>query len=903
MNHGQTTHRRSVPACTPPKAGGPGRPIRRPAAVLLAVLLAGPVQATGQSLEGPGMVPAGLLLRQLDGVKRVLMIGAHPDDEDTAFLTVLARDRGVETAYLSLTRGDGGQNLIGPELFEGLGVIRTGELEAARRLDGGVQFFTRAFDFGYSKTSDESLTFWPHDEVLRDVVWVIRSFRPHVIVSVWTGTTRDGHGQHTASGILAREGFAAAGDPTRYPDQLDAGVEAWAPAKLFQTQRRNPSEATVLLDAGTLDPLLGRSAYQLAMDSRSQHRSQDMGASQPPGPRSTGASLEETRVSGSDNRLWDGIDTTLVGLAGLASDGRAADVRAHLTAYRADLERARAGFGLDRDALSGPLASAVGHLRLARDAAGPDAGLELRNVLDRRIEQATDAWLAAAGVVVDVRAADDLVVPGQTVAVEVQLWNGGTTALADVDAALGIPPGWVGRAITVEGVEPDGSVPPGRLATWQVELEVPATAAPSQPYFLRQPRDGAMYVWPDEPHLWGLPRDPSPVDATLSFSVAAGGSRTLLEAAAPWRYVGVDQARGEFTRPVLVVPAVSARVAPGSLVWPAGRSEPALVTVAVRSEAPDPIEGQVHLEAPEGWRVSPAVHAVSLGGPGAERSVVFEVSPTGVVATGEQFFRAAVTRGADRWDRTVSLIDYEHIDRTVMVEPAQARFTVVPVRVAQGLRVGYVMGTGDDGPEALRQMGAEVTLLDADAVREGAFDAFDVLVLGVRAYETRDDLLASNAQVLDFARAGGTVVLQYNQYQFARGDYAPYPLDIGRPADRVADETAEVRILHPEAPVFTSPNRIGPADFEGWVQERGLYFLGEWDDRYVPLIEMNDPGEEPKHGSLLVAPVGEGLYVYAALSFFRQWSSGVPGAYRLFANIVSLDAGEWARFRAQAAGN
>ena len=289
--------------------------------LLAAVALGGavvPPSLGAQSLEGPGVVSTGLLLRQLDGVKRVLMIAAHPDDEDTAFLTALARDLGAETAYLSITRGDGGQNLIGPELFEGLGVIRTGELEAARRLDGGTQYFTRAFDFGYSKTAEETLRFWTHDEVLRDVVWVIRTFRPHVVVTVWTGTERDGHGQHTASGILAREAFAAAGDPTRYPDQLERGVEAWAPANLFQTERRQIENATVVLDAGRLDPLLGRSTYQLAMDSRSQHRSQDMGAAQPPGPRSTGVSLEESRVGGAPDRLWEGIDTTLVGLAELA---------------------------------------------------------------------------------------------------------------------------------------------------------------------------------------------------------------------------------------------------------------------------------------------------------------------------------------------------------------------------------------------------------------------------------------------------------------------------------------------------------------------------------------------------------------------------------------------------------
>ena len=881
---------------------GAGRAWFKATALALLLVSASGDAVGAQSMEGVGAVPAGLLLRQLDGVKRVLMIGAHPDDEDTAFLTALARHQGAQTAYLSLTRGDGGQNLIGSELWEGLGVVRTGELEAARRLDGGDQFFTRAFDFGYSKTADESLTFWPHDEVLRDVVWVIRSFRPHVIVTVWTGTTRDGHGQHTASGILAREGYEAAADPSRFSDQFDLGVEPWAVAKLLQSERRDIGRATIVLDAGRLDPLLGRSTFQLAMASRSQHRSQDMGSSQPLGPRTTGASVVDSRVGGLPDELWSGIDTTLTGLAdGAPADSRRS-VRGHLSAYRDALARARSSFGLDPRGMAGPLGEAVRHLRQAREAAGPAAGGELARVLERRIERATDAWLAAAGVIVDVRAEDDLIVPGQTVEVALHVWNGGVERLTGVDAALGIPPGWVGRPVSVEGVSTGGAVEPASLATWIVAVDVPPDAEISQPYFLDEPRDGAMYRWPDQPHLWGAPRDPAPVDATVSFGVESVGAVEFAERK-PWRFVGVDQARGEFVKPVLVVPAVSAHVSPGALVWPLDRQDATEVTVTVRSESPAPVRGDVRLAAPAGWRVVPATHTVELGGAGVERSVTFQVEPSAGVQAGEQFFRASVYAGGSVFDQDVAVVDYDHIERTIMLAPAEARFTVVPVRVAEGRRVGYVMGTGDAGPEALRQMGADVTLLGPAELATVSPGDYDVLVLGVRAYETRADLLAANSQILDFARGGGTVVLQYNQYQYARGEYAPYPLDIGRPADRVSDETAEVRLLHPGAPVFTTPNRIGSADFEGWVQERGLYFLGEWDDRYLPLLEMNDPGEAPKRGSLVVAEVGDGLYVYAALSFFRQWSSGVPGAYRLFANLVSLDADEWRRFRAESAGN
>jgi hypothetical protein len=372
----------------------------------------------------------------------------------------------------------------------------------------------------------------------------------------------------------------------------------------------------------------------------------------------------------------------------------------------------------------------------------------------------------------------------------------------------------------------------------------------------------------------------------------------VVERDVPWNYVGVNPARGEFRRPVLVVPQVSVAVTPGGMVWPQALDESRTLTVSVRNEASGGNRGRVRLAAPAGWSVSPESYDVELGSEGAERSFAFQVRPFGDVAAGEHVFRAEmVTGGGETFAEGFDIIDYEHVERAALFSPSEARVNVFPVRVAEGLRVGYIMGTGDDGPEAIRQLGADVTLLGPEQVRAGRFQDFDVVVVGVRAYEPREDLKAANAQLLDYARGGGTVLVQYNQYDFSRGGYAPFPVDLGRPADRVTDETAEVTILQPDAPVFTTPNRITRDDFRGWVQERGLYFMSEWDDAYTPLLEMNDPGEDPTRGSLLVAPVGDGVYVYAALSFFRQWSSGVPGAYRLFANLLSLSAEEWKQFR------
>ena len=882
-------------------------PLVTPRLAEIATLGTGPSAALhAQVSEDAGTVAAGLLLRRLEGVKRVLMIGAHPDDEDSGFLAEMARGQGAETAYLSLTRGDGGQNLIGPELFEGLGIIRTGELEAARTLDGGRQYFTRAFDFGYSKTADEALSLWPREELLADVVEVIRTFRPQVIVSVFSGTPSDGHGHHQAAGIMTREAFRAAGDPARFPEQLARGLEVWQPLKLLQTSRRRflpdaPAvDGEIVVPLGELDPLLGRSRFQLAMDSRSQHRSQDMGAAQPMGPRSSGVILVESLVPEAEAGVFSGVDTTLVGLTADLPLEVGARVAMRLGAYRSAVGRARASLGSEPHRAATHLLTAVRALDAILGESFDRYGAVGRNVERTLVEKRTlaaRALAAAAGLVFDVRASDDLLVPGQIVEVEALLWNGGGFGLRDPDVALAHrSDDWEVRRVGVDGLGPDGVLEPGALAAWRFEVEIPATAEASGLYYLRQDRDGAMYRWPDDPSLRGQPRDPASVSGTVSFRVAADADAELaLEEA--WRYVGLDQALGEFEEPVLVVPRVSVSVTPTGTVWPAGLSGARPVSVSVRAEADEGATGQVRLEAPAGWRVIPARQDFALPGAGSERTLTFEVSPTGDLPTGVHRLRAVATAsGGGTYAEGFSLIDYPHIERALMLEDAGTEISVVDVNAREGLRVGYVMGTGDDGHEAIRQMGVDVELLTAEQVRAGDFDAYDVLVLGVRAYEAREDVRAANEQILDFARRGGVVVNQYNQYQFSDGGYAPHRLVIGQPAPRVSVETQPVRVLEPEAPIFTGPNRLSDDDFEGWVQERGLYFASEWADAFVPMLEMNDPGEPPRRGSLLVSSVGDGVYVYAALSFFRQWSQRVPGAYRLFANLISLTPEAWQAF-------
>jgi len=860
----------------------------------LAILMVG-LPLTAQQVPEGGLMKAGLLLRQLEGVKRVLMIGAHPDDEDTNLLAVLARGMGAETAYLSITRGDGGQNLIGPELGEGLGVIRTGELEAARGIDGAVQFFGRAFDYGYSKSADEAFRHWPRDEVVRDAVWVIRTFRPQIIVSVWSGTPRDGHGQHWASGIVANEAFEAAADPARYPDLPGLGGEAWAADKLFHSARWRGSQSADSIPTGDFDPLLAASYRQVAGASRSQHRSQDMGTSQPLGPGGTAVVLVESRVGegpyapmSPDGGIFAGIDTTLAGLVAPLGDTEAGTLG--IGRYRNAIAEARDNLGVaERRRAVRALMGAVESIRQTRDAAREalDPNSLTVHELDRRVELTQRALLAAAGIVVEVRSSDDLLVPGETATLDIHLWNSSAFEIGGALVEATVP--GHGEAATAEGFD----LAPGEMATWTIEAEMDSGTAPDEQYFLTEPRDGDLYRWPDRyADMWGLPRNPARFQGTVRFELRdpTASAATTIEVTGAARYVGVDKALGEFEKPVLVVPALSVAAEPAVMAWPLADRAPRTIRVALRNEAAAGSSGQLRLDLPSGWTAEPAAHPFDLAEASASRSFEFRVTPGAGGGEGRHVIGAyAVTDAGRRYDRRVDVLDYPHIERTLMFAPAATEVAMFPVAVPDGLRVGYVMGSGDDGLEALRQMGVQAELVPYDQLASGQLDAYDVLVLGIRVYETRPDVAAVNDRILEFAEGGGTVVVQYNKYEYPAGNYAPYPVSMGsRPVERVTDPESPVEFPSPDHPALDTPNDITLDDFEGWVQERGLYFLKEWDERYTPILGLTDPGEPPMYGSTVVAPVGEGAYVYVALSFFRQFPAGVPGAYRLFANLVSL---------------
>lgn len=857
-------------------------------AAFLLPLLATGAGAQDRVTEYEGAAALGLDLRRLGTAKRVLMIAAHPDDEQTHVLSTLALGQGADVAYLSLTRGEGGQNGIGSELQEALGLVRAEELLAARRLDGATQYFSRAIDYGFSKSAEEAFTQWPREELLADAVAVVRRVRPDIIVSVFSGTPRDGHGQHQAAGVIAREAFQAAADPARFPEQIRRGLRPHATAHFYQLFGADEGAPTVELRTGTLDPLLGGSHYQVAMASRSRHRSQDMGRALTAGPQATRLARAATRLDGAGTAsLFAHVDTTLAARVRTAAESAppAAEIVPLIDRYQATIDDARRVFNpLQPEEVVYFLVEAAGLLDQAveRAAAAGAEIEELRFHLAREREALSSALQRAARVRIDAIADDEAVVPGQTFSLEVQLWNGGSSEIALHDLAPALPAGWTARS---DDPVPN-QVPAGTLVTRTFAVTVPADAPYTEPYFLRLPRDGARYQWPDDV-LVGIPFEPDEVRVEASFAVR-GAPLTLGELAT---YRGVDTRSGEFRRPVRVVPAVSLQVEPQLTVLPmAAAGEPLPLSLRVVSEAPEGITGQLRLEMPRGWTAMPDVVALDFAGPGEERVLEFTLHAPAEVSAGRHAVQARVEAGAELHTSGYTLVDYPHIRPRPLYRDALLEIEVVDVEVAQGLRVAYIGATGDNVPLALAQLGVQVDQLTEADLAAAPLEPYDVVVVGHRAYEGRADLVTHNRRLLDYVERGGTMIVQYNQYQYTAPGIAPYPVTISRPHDRVTDEEAQVTLLAPEHPIFNSPNEITDADWQGWVQERGLYFLNSWDDRYTPLLEMADPGEEPKRGVLLVAPYGEGTYVYTGLALFRQFPAGVPGAYRLMANLLALGA-------------
>lgn len=755
--------------------------------------------------------------RMLGHHKRVLMIAAHPDDENTEVLTILSRGHGAETAYLSLTRGEGGQNLIGQELGAGLGLIRSGELLAARTLDGGRQYFTRATDYGFSKSMDEAWRNWPRDSILKDAVRIIRRFQPQIIISVFSGTPLDGHGHHQAAGWIAAEAFRVAGDPRVFPElERQEGLRAHTPLKFYRSSRFEPGAALAELDGGQLDRVVGQSFRQVAMRSRSLHRSQNMGALQEVGPSTARLQLVEDRT-GAGAELWSGIDTT----------------------ERVD----------DPEQVA----------RRARVAA------------------------MAAGLIFDATVSDDRIVAGQDVTLRLSAWNAGDAA-ADVRPTLREDlRGWVRASDCLDRLV---TVAPDEVVHCPVSLRVPAAARLSIPYFLEQAPGAAVYAWGGSAEEWGEPFEPVPLAAWYEFAGAASPMHRV-PVVATYRFR--DQVVGEVRRPVHVVPRVDVRVEPRAGVWGTGGGERE-ITVSLLHGAPDTTAGSLQLEVPPGWSVAPAVpfrltreeeswrHTFAVRPAAGARPGTYQVRAIARTATGEEFSLGLET------------IDYPHLTARLLPRPAAMTVQLAEVRLPRVARIGYVRGASDRVPEVLREVGLSLDVLDRTALLRGDFSPWDVIVIGSRAFETDTALVEQSARLLEWVARGGRLVVQYQQQAYFNGGHPPVPMSLAqRGHDRVTDEAAPVRVLRPDRPPFSGPNRMTEADWDGWVQERGLYFATTWDPAWEPFLHTGDPGEPPLAGGLLATRVGAGTYIYTGLSFFRQLPAAVPGALRLFLNLLEYE--------------
>lgn len=824
------------------------------------------------------------LVRSFGVTTRVLMIAAHPDDEDTQLLTWLARARGVETAYLSLTRGDGGQNLIGNELGEALGAIRTEELLAARRIDGARQFFTRAYDFGFSKTPVETFAHWPRDSVFGDVLRVVRSFRPHVIIAVFSGTPRDGHGHHQVSGLLARQAYDEAGDGARYP--AAAFGAPWTVAKFYRAARFRAPEATLTFDVGGYNALRGRGYAELAGESRSQHKSQGFGVLQRKGSLPDYVLREAARVNTAtdaktERDLFDGVVTGWSrfgeGLALGAADSLQLanealrdrlDFRDPWPAVRSFVERF--------DALTASV----------RCPAGSSACDDLRTTL-ATMRGRRDALLAtASGLALEATVTRGILAVGDSLPVQVTLHNRGR-----------VPLRW--RGVRVDGrvamlsASADTAVPAGASVSRVLWLRA---AAEDGPWWRRTPRTAdwwreAIGAPAALTEGWTLLDDEregmSRVIAQVEWS---GPSPLRAEVAGAVVHRFADPVKGDQQRALMAAAPLSITVERAAAYVRARRPVARTLRVSLRSTSTDTIRGRVELELPAGLSARSKAQAIVLP-PGATR--VLELEIAGALPPGTFTVSAvAVVVGADGVEQRVAhgfdRLDYDHIRPLHLLRPATLRLTSVDVAGPPGAAIGYVAGVGDNVRPMLEDLGYRVTTLDPTQLGQETLGRFSAVVVGPRAYEAHPALLANADRLLAYAHQGGTLVVQYGQYEMMSPGVMPYPITIARPHDRVTEEDAAVTVLRPQHPLLNAPNRITAADWAGWVQERALYMPRTFDARYTSLLSMQDTGEDARTGGLLVAPVGRGAYVYTTLAFFRQLPAGNPGAARLFANLLSL---------------
>jgi len=811
---------------------------------------------TAQQPQKPNAVEIYAQIQKLNFLGSVLYIAAHPDDENTRLISYLSNEKKARTGYLSLTRGDGGQNLVGPELRELLGVIRTQELIEARKIDGGEQFFSRANDFGYSKNPDETLAIWNKDEVLSDVVYIIRKFQPDVIINRFDarspGTT---HGHHTSSAMLSLEAFEKSNNPAFYPDQLNL-TQLWQAKRIFfntswwffgSKEKFEKADKSGLLNlkTGIYYQSLGKSNQEIAALSRSRHQSQGFGNTGVRGEDDEFLELLKGEMPKDKTNIFEGIDTSW--------------------------NRVKGGK---------PIGELLANVEKNFDFKNPSASIpELLNVYclletlnenhwkPLKLEEIRKIIASCSGLYLEAVANIQETTHGNTLKIKIEAIN--RSAISMQLTSLKTYP-------ETNSTFPVYDLKNNSSQSIDAELNIPQSIGYTQPYWLTEKGTVGMYRVDDQKNI-GIPDIIRQVK--VIFNVTIAGTTIPFERNIVYKYN--DDVKGEVYKPLDIVPEITTSITDKVVIFNNDKTKTVGVTI---KSGKDAVKGDLQLELPENWKINPKSIPFSLSKKGEEQTVYFQITPPKNAT--EITAKSIVLMDGQRFDKEQFNINYDHISKQQVLKPSEAKFIKLDIKIGNE-RIAYIMGAGDEVPKSLRQMGYEVTILKPEEITKQRISDFNVIITGIRAYNTVQALAFKQDILFDFVKEGHTMIVQYNTMdEFVTPNIAPFPLKISR--DRVTDENARVDFLQPDHAVLNYPNKITSKDFEGWKQEQGLYYPNEWDKAFTPILSSADKGESAKKGALLIAKYGKGNYVYTGISFFRELPEGVSGAFRLMANIISL---------------
>jgi LmbE family N-acetylglucosaminyl deacetylase len=818
--------------------------------LLLALLFSLSAQSQVSSSYSPNEIL--LNMKKLDVLGSVLYVAAHPDDENTVMLSWLAKEKLLRTSYLSITRGDGGQNLIGSEQAELLGLIRTHELLAARAIDGPEQYFTKASDFGFSKTTEETLKIWGEDAILGDVVWRIRNLKPDVIICRFPPDARAGHGNHSSSAYLAEKAFKISGDPTKYPEQLKY-VDVWQAKRIvwntfnFGGPSQVPSEKEyVKVEIGNFNPLLGKSYTEIAADSRSQHKSQGFGV-----PKRRGSAIEYFVHKDGEkavNDVFEGVDLSWnrVERSWALSD---------------EIKRMINNYNIENPSQSIPaLVEIYKNVQKTSDSYWKE----------QKSKEIKELLKSCAGLWMEANPTEYLIAQGEPIKLNFSFINRSNTVIYVNGLSL--------KTLSIDTTFTNFSLKDNVLNKVDFSRMVPGNEKITQPYWLESKKESIGRYESNDRLISGLPITKPNFNGIVSLNILGEN----FEFEVPVNYKYTDEIRGELYRPLEIRPAVTVNFSENVILFPNSNSKS--IEVNIKSFSTN-ASGIVSLKVPIGWKVSPNEMPYSLTTKLQEEKVVFQITPSN--ETQNTVIQAVLTTNSGEFSKSITEIKYDHVPPLVMYKLAEAKVIRTDIK-NKSTRIGYIDGAGDEVPKALLQMGCKVTMLNENEIF-GDLSGYDAIVVGVRAYNTNPRMKVYNPILLKYVENGGNLVVQYQVNSFLQrmdGGFGPYPFKLSR--DRVTVEEAEIRFLKPNHPLVNFPNKITSQDFEGWVQERGLYFSNEWDTKYDTIFRSNDPGEKPLDGGLLFAKYGKGNYIFTGYAFFRQLPAGNAGAYRLFANMISV---------------